>query len=192
MGGQQKTKPRHTGNNEKSMNQLSDISFGNDATTLRGYAQSVNERLGYVNFLVENTGYIPLVFQLRVYDGATSPSGYANVGAQTTINARGVRSLGYNLLAQRVGFFGSGVAATVTVNGVSQYYTSTTANISVVYQNKGDLSGRQIDLYPVGREGWGYDPAFSHPELTKKWGAPATTIGPFGDNTIDYTKTGQS
>lgn len=152
------------------MNQLSSISFGNDATVLRGYAQSANERLGYVNFLIENTGNIPLVFQLRQYDGSTSPSGYANVGAQVTVNARGSKSVGYSLLAKRVGFFGSGVPASVAVQGVTSYVTSTTANISVVWSNKGQLDGRQIDLVSTGRRGWSYDDAFAKPELKKKWG----------------------
>jgi len=156
------------------MNQLSDISFGNDATVLRGYAQATNERLGYVGFLIENTGNIPLVFQLRMYDGSTAPSGYANVGAQVTVAARGQRQVNYNLLAKRVGFFGSGVAATVTINGLSTYVTSTTANISTIINNKGDLSGRQIDLVTVGRQGWAYDPAFAKPELKKKWGTVVT------------------
>lgn len=156
------------------MNQLSSISFGDDATVLRGYAQAANERLGYVNFLIENTGNIPLVFQLRQYDGTTSPSGYANVGGQTTVAARGSKTVAYNLLAKRVGFFGSGSPANVTVNGVTTYVTSTTANISVVYQNKGDLSGRQIDLVATGRRGWSYDDAFAKPELKKKWGTVST------------------
>lgn|SRR5271157_3732898 len=171
------------------MNQLSDISFGNDATVLRGYAQATNERLGYVGFLIENTGNIPLVFQLRSYDGATLPSGYANVGAQLTVNARGQRQVNYNLLSKRVGFFGSGVAATVVVNGISTYVTSTTANISTIINNKGDLSGRQIDLVTVGRQGWAYDAAFATAELRKKWGV-SNAPGAFGVSSIDTTKQG--
>lgn len=173
------------------MNQLSDISFGNDATTLRGYAQATNERLGSIDFLIENTGNIALVFQLRQYDGATSPSGYANVGAQVTVNARGKKTVSYNLLGKRVGFFGSGVAATVTVNGVSSLYTSTTANITAVYHNKGDLRGAQIDLVAVGRRGWTYDDAFSKPELKKKWGTMSTGGAfPGSAGAIDFTQEG--
>jgi hypothetical protein len=171
------------------MNQLSSISFGNDATVLRGYAQAANERLGAVDFLVENTGNIPLVIQVRQYDGLTSPSGYANVGAQVTVNARGKRTIGYNLLAKRVGFFGSGVPATVTVNGVSQYITSTTANITAVIVNKGDLTGRQIDLVATGREGWSYDAGFARPELKKKWGT-SNPPGAFGVSSVDPTTEG--
>lgn len=159
------------------MNQLSAIGFGNDATTLRGYAQAANERLGAIDFQVENTGNIALAFQLREYDGTTSPSGYANVGAQYSVAARGKRTISYNLLSKRVGFFGSGVAATVTVNGVSQYITSTTANITAVIHNKGDLRGAQIDLVAVGRRGWTIDDGFASPELRKKWGSVNNATG---------------
>lgn len=173
------------------MNQLSSVSFTSDATVLHGYAQTANERLGSVDFLVENTGNIALVFQLRQYDGVTSPSGYANVGGQTTVNARGKKTIGYNLLSKRVGFFGSGVAATVTINGVSQFVTATTANISVVYHNKGDLRGAQIDLVATGRRGWSYDDAFARAELKKKWGTMSTGgafVGSAGN--IDPTQDG--
>ena len=61
------------------MNQLSSIGFGPDATVLHGYAQAANERLGNVDFQIENTGDIPLNFILRQYDGVTLPSGYADV-----------------------------------------------------------------------------------------------------------------
>lgn len=159
------------------MNQLSSISFGNDANSLRGYAQTANERLGAIDFLVENTGDIALVFQLRRFDGTTSPSGYANVGAQTTVNPRGRKSISYTLLGKRVGFFGSGVAANVTVGGVTKYVTSTTANVSVVIHNKGDLRGSQIDLVAVGRKSWGYDEGYPYTELKKKWGTVSPTSG---------------
>jgi hypothetical protein len=173
------------------MNQLSSVNFGNDATVLHGYAQATNERLGYVNFLIENTGNIALAFQLRQYDGSTGPSGYANVGGQTTVNARGSKMVAYNLLSKRVGFFGSGVAATVTINGVSQLVTSTTANISVVWSNKAQLDGRQIDLVATGRRGWTYDDAFAKAELKKKWGT-VSTGGAFSQSAgqIDTTQEG--
>lgn len=173
------------------MNQLSSVNFGSDATDLRAYAQAANERLGSIDFQIENTGNISLAFQLRQYDGATSPSGYANVGAQTTVNARGKKTVSYNLLGKRVGFFGSGVAATVVVNGVSQFITSTTANITAVYHNKGDLRGAQIDLVAVGRRGWTYDDAFPVAELKKKWGTMSTGGSfPGSAGAIDFTKEG--
>jgi hypothetical protein len=159
------------------MNQLSAISFGSDATSLRGYAQAANERLGAVDFVVENTGDIALVFQLRAFDGSTSPSGYANVGAQTTVNPRGTKTISYTLLGKRVGFFGSGVAANVTTGGTTKYVTSATANVTAVMRNKGDLRGAQIDLVAVGRKSWGYDEGYAYTELKKKWGTVASGGG---------------
>jgi hypothetical protein len=173
------------------MNQLSSISFGNDNTVLRGYAQTANERLGYVNFLIENTGNIAMVFQLKQYDGVTGPSGYADVGASVQVNARGAKSVAYDLLAKRVGFFGSGIADDVTILGQTRHEASTTANISVVYHNKGDLRGAQIDLVATGRRGWVYDSAFARPELNKAWGT-VTPRGPFEDSAgqIDFAAPG--
>lgn len=159
------------------MNQLSSIYFGSDGNSLRAYAQAANERLGTVDFLVENTGDIALVVQLRKFDGTTSPSGYGNIGAQTTVNPRGRRSISYTLLGKRVGFFGSGVAASVTVGGVTKYVTSTSANISAVVHNKGDLRGAQIDIVAVGRKSWAYDEAYPYGELKKKWGTVSPTGG---------------
>ena len=171
------------------MNQLSAISFGNDSTVLRGYAQAASPRLGYVQFLIENTGNIALSFQLRAYDGSTSPSGYANVGGRTTVNPRGSRSVAYNLLNKRVGFFGSGVAANVTVNGVTTYVTSTTANISVVWSNKAQLDGRQLDLVAVGRRSWAVDDAYPSAELRKRWGTMSTGGSYVGNaGQIDFTQ----
>ena len=165
------------------MNQAT-LAFGPDAAVLSGYAQTANERLGNIDFLVENTGDIDLYFQLRQHDGTSSPSGYANVGAASTVSARGTRTLSYTLLSKRVGFFGSGVAATVTVpsnatgvGGTSVYRTFTTANVSAVIRNKGDLRGAQIDVTAVGRQSWGYDNAFSRASTAKKWCTVSPTTG---------------
>src|SRR5712671_4215413 len=96
------------------MNQAT-LTFGTDATVLSGYAQAANERLGNIDFIVENTGDIDLFFLVRQWDGTTTPSGYAPVGGNATIRARGTKTLSYNLVSKRIGFFGSGIAATVTV-----------------------------------------------------------------------------
>jgi len=173
------------------LNQLSAVNFGSDATALRGYAQAANERCGPIDFIVENTGDIALVFQLRKFDGTTSPSGYANVGAQTTVAARGAKTISYTLLGKRVGFFGSGVAATVTVSGVSKYITSATANISASLRNKGDLRGSQIDLVSVGRKSWGYDEGYAYTELKKKLGTVSSAGGAYTQpGAIDTSKEG--
>lgn len=159
------------------MNQASAIGFGPDASQLSGYAFAAGSRLGAVDVTVENTGNIDLYFRLRSYDGTTSPSGYVNIGGDHTIKARGAKTIPYNLLSQQVGIFGSGVAATVTVAGVSQYITSTTANVSFSIRNKGDLRGAQIDVVQVNRRNWGLDDAVNPASFRKKWGSVNTATG---------------
>ena len=148
------------------MNQLSSIGFGPDATVFAGYAQSANDRLGNIDFVFENTGANQAYIKLAQYDGTTSPSGYAQIGDAFTVAAGGVITKSYVLLSKRVAFFGSG---------------NTTVNISTVIRNKADLRGAQIDIVAVGRKGWGLDPAFNPPELTKKWGS-VTGVATSGGN----------
>jgi hypothetical protein len=142
------------------MNQCSSVGFGTDATVFAGYAQSANDRLGNIDFQFENTGANQAYIKLGQYDGTTSPSGYADVGAPFTLVAGGVATKSYVLVGKRVAFFGSG---------------STTVNITAVLRNKADLRGAQIDIVAVGRKGWGLDPGFDAPTLTKKWGSVPTT-----------------
>jgi hypothetical protein len=148
------------------MNQLSSIGFGTDANVFAGYAQSANDRLGNIDFVFENTGANQAYIKLGQYDGSTSPSGYATVGAPFTVAPGGVITKSYVLLSKRVAFFGSG---------------STTVNISAVIRNKADLRGGQIDIVAGGRKGWGLDPAFDAPQLTKKWGS-VPTVSTSGGN----------
>ena len=185
------------------MNQNSSIAFGTDATRLSGYAQTANERLGALDLVFENTGRVPAYIRVkRFVSAATLPSGYTDVqptvtgvmpggvigtsvGPEIYVRAGGVVTRSYNLLSQRIGFFGSGVAGTVTVGGVSTYVTSTTVNISAVLRNKADLRGAQIDIAQVGRQAWGYDQAMNTPILTKKWGSIDSSTGvvnPTGNN----------
>lgn len=193
------------------MNQVT-VAFGTDAGRLAGYAHTANERLGAVDFVFENTGYIPAYIKVMSYVGpTTAPSGYADalpldneafanvtaspasgaltgvtsVGPPFVIAARGAITRSYNLLSKRIGFFGSGIAATITIAGVSQRVTSTTVNVSAVIRNKGDLRGAQIDLTQVGRQGWGFDQAQTNATLTKKWGSVDSVTGivnPTGNN----------
>ena len=173
------------------MNQASLVPFGTDATRLSGYAQTANERLGAIDFVFENTGKVAAYIRVKQFvSAATTPSGYSDVtplgigayvGPEITVAAGGVVTRSYNLLSKRIGFFGSGVSA--TVNGV--VVKSTTVNISAVLRNKGDIRGAQIDISQVGRQGWGFDPAFNTPNLTKHWGSVDTTTGainPAGNN----------
>lgn len=147
------------------MNQLSSIGFGSDASVFAGYAQSAGDKLGNLDFVFENTGPNTAYLRLMQYDGVTSPSGFAQVGAWITVVPGGCLTQSYVLLSKRVGFFGSG---------------NTTVNISTVIRNKADLRNAQIDIVAVGRRGWGYDEGYNKLELKKKWGTvpgPASTSG---------------
>jgi hypothetical protein len=143
------------------LNQLSGVPFGTDATTLAGYAIAVNDRLGNVNFIVENTGANNLWIEFREFVGvANTPvaaSGYSTIGAAFTVVPGGQITQSLSILSQQVGFFGSG---------------STTANISCVFRNPADRRGAQIDLAIVGRVGWSVDPAYPVKAFRPNWGSP--------------------
>ena len=141
------------------MNQVSSIPFGTDATLLAGYAYRANDRLGNVDLVIENTGSNALYFQLKEQ---TNPSGaFVAVGAAQSIVPKGTKTVSYNLLSERVGFFGSG---------------NTTANVSFVIRNKGNLRGAQIDIVVTGRRGWGFDPGFNQNSEVPTWGNPNNLI----------------
>lgn len=148
------------------MNQVSAVGFGPDATVFAGYAQSANERLGNIDFIVENTGANTLYMTLGQWDGDTAPSGFAKVGVAFVVVPGGVQTKSYSLVSKRIGFFGSGNTLT-TLAGVA---TSAKANITAVLRNKADLRGAQIDIVATGRKGWGYDEGWNKLELKKKWG----------------------
>lgn len=165
---------------------------------------TANERLGAIDFTFENTGNIAAYIKVMAYVGpTTTPSGYSDVmpldansmpnvagaspagtisgfttvGPPVVVAARGAITRSYNLLSKRIGFFGSGIAATVTINGVATKVSSTTVNVSASIRNKSDIRGAQIDISQVGRQGWGFDQGFNTPNLTKKWGSISSTTG---------------
>lgn len=146
------------------MNQVSEVSFGTDATKCNGYLQYANERLGNLDLIIENTSDFDLYFQAKVASTITA-SGFTNVGSAVTIKPRGVKTLSYNILAKKFGFFGSGVDSTGRARSV-------TANVSTVLRNKSDLRGAQVDIVNAGRRGWGYDAIFNDPVIGKFWGNP--------------------
>jgi hypothetical protein len=171
------------------MNQVSAVGFGLDATVFSGYAQSANERLGNIDFIVENTGANTLYMILGQYDGNTSPSGFAHVGSAFVVVPGGVKTQSYSLVSKRIGFFGSGNTKT-DLSGVA---TSTKANITAVLRNKSDLRGAQIDIVATGRRGWTYDEGWNKFELKKKWGAVKTPVANGAQATagnIDFTQEG--
>jgi len=147
-----------------------------------------------VDFIFENTGLVAAYIRVKQYVApTTTPSGYADVtplgigayvGPEITVAARGAVTRSYNLLSKRIGFFGSGVAA--TVNGI--VVRSTTVNITAVLRNKSDIRGAQIDISQVSRQGWGFDPAFNTPNLTKKWGSLDATTGQLNPDGLNYNE----
>jgi hypothetical protein len=142
------------------LNQLSGVPFGTDATVLAGYVTATNDRLGNIDFIVENTGPNTLWLEFREYTGVASPvaaSGYVNLGAAMTVVPGGVASQSLSVLSKQIGLFGSG---------------STTANVSCVFRNPADRRGAQIDIVVVGRKGWSVDPAFPTSAFRPNWGSP--------------------
>ena len=171
------------------MNQISALGFGSDASVFAGYAQAANERLGNIDFIVENTGSNTLYMTLGQYDGNTSPSGFAKVGSAFVVVPGGVKTQSYSLVSKRIGFFGSGNTKTDLTGSA----TSTKANITAVLRNKSDLRGAQIDIVATGRRGWGYDEGWNKFELKKKWGvvtAPVANGSQAASGNIDFTKEG--
>lgn len=175
------------------MNQISAIGFGTDINVLAGYAQRTNDRLGVFDLVVQNTGRPPLGvgnqpasgtsgpvlrFQLKEWDGTTSPSGWKNVGSYTEIVAGGTATIHCNMASKRLGFFGSGYDGSSGVTGAAANTPKpVSANVSVVMNNKSDLRGAQIDVVVGGRKGWGLDDGFPAGQLTPNWGTLNTATG---------------
>jgi hypothetical protein len=179
---------------------------------------TANERLGAIDFQFENVGQIPAYIKVMAYVGpTTTPSGYSDVlpldseamnnvtanppssaitgfttvGPPFVVQPRGVITRSYNLVSKRIGFFGSGIAGNVTQQ-IAPYQTlrvsSTNVNITAVIRNPAALAGGQIDINAMGRQGWGYDPAYNTPELTKKWGAVDPVTGLINVSSANYNE----
>ena len=152
------------------MNQMT-FGFGSDIQVFAGYAQSANDRLGNIDFIVENTGSTTVVVQLRQYDADSSPSGWAAVGTPFVVVPGGTQTKSFNLLSKRVAFFGSGSTTISTTLTSLAGYTGAKANVTAVIRNKADLRNAQIDIVATGRRSWGYDEGWNKLELKKKWGS---------------------
>lgn len=179
---------------------------------------TANERLGAIDFQFENVGSIPAYIKVMAYIGpTTTPSGYSDVtpldneamnnvtanppssaitgfttvGPPFVIQPKGCLTRSYNLVSKRIGFFGSGIAGNVTQQ-IAPYQTlrvsSTVVNITAVIRNPAALAGGQIDINAMGRQGWGYDPAYNTPELTKKWGAVDPVTGLINVSSANYNE----
>ena len=188
-------------------NQASLIGFGTDASRFSGYAMATNERLGAIDFTFENTSKIAAYIRVKQFvSAATSPSGYSdispitagvapsgyelatNIGPEIIVAAGGAVTRSYNLLSKRIGFFGSGIAATVTINGNSVVMRSTTVNITASLRNKSDIRGAQIDIIATGRAGFGYDQGSLTASLTKKWGSIDSSTGAITPTGANYNE----
>ena len=139
--------------------QRSGIGFGSDATVLAGYVQRANDRLGSFDLILENTGDNTLTLQVKEY--VPSSNSYTNLGSSVTVVPRGNRTISFDTVSKKIGFFGSG---------------NTLANISIVMRNPADLRGAQIDIVACGRRGWSFDKSFNQGTLTKNWGAPPDSL----------------
>lgn len=179
---------------------------------------TANERLGAIDFQFENVGSIPAYIKVMAYIGpTTTPSGYSDVtpldneamnnvtanppssaitgfttvGPPFVVQPKGCITRSYNLVSKRIGFFGSGIAGNVTQQ-IAPYQTlrvsSTVVNITAVIRNPAALAGGQIDINAMGRQGWGYDPAYNTPELTKKWGAVDPVTGLINVSSANYNE----
>ena len=146
------------------MNQISGLGFGMDNTVLAGAAHTAGDRLGSFDLIIENTGSNDLTLLFKTY----SESSWTQIGSSVTVKAGGgTTTEHFSLINKTLGFFGSG---------------NTTANITVVIRNKGDLRGAQIDLKTPGHKGWGYDLGFdknaNRTPWTSDWGTNGSNAGP--------------
>lgn len=175
------------------MNQMT-FGFGTDINVFAGYAQSANDRLGNIDFVVENTGSSTVVIQLRSYDADSSPSGWAKVGTPFVVVPGGTETKSFSLLSKRVAFFGSGnTTVSSTYNSLTGSAVGAKANITTVFRNPADLRNAQIDIVATGRRGWTYDEGWNKTELNKKWGTVSNngaTTTQAGNGIIDTTKEG--
>lgn len=138
------------------MNQMSTIGVGSDATVLAGLAMAgANDRLGNFDLIIENTGANTLY--LRVKEQTLPQSGFTDIGSPISVVAKGTVTKSYTVLNQRIGFFGSG---------------NTTANITPVIRNKGDLRGAQIEIIQIGKRGWTTDTASNPYLISPVYGRP--------------------
>ena len=163
------------------MNQATGIPIGVDATQYCGYAQVANDRLGNVDFEIENTGTNPVVVWVAQYDGVTAPSGFAKIGSTYNIVPGGTMTKSYSILSKKIAFFGSGYNAAVGVGSTA----SSKVNITGTVRNPSNLRGAQFDIAAAGRTGWGTDPGWNSAELTKKWGTVNSTLNTTGYGAIN-------
>lgn len=168
-------------------NQQSSIGFGSDTSVLSGYANTINNRLGNFDLVLENTSTETVFVRIREYTGlrsvaeggasTTSTSGYINASvAEATLVGGGVKTLSLCLTSQQIGFFGSGSSG-----------RTARVNISTVMRNLANLRGADISIVPVGRKGYSYDLGFNVSSFTSPgWGSINPATGDVNQNPQGY------
>jgi hypothetical protein len=135
--------------------QLSNIAFGTDATTLSGYALRLNDRFGAVDLIFENVGANQATLFIREYTSGypnyTYPatgSQYFNTGfgAAIVIPPGGVKTQHLVQASTQMGLFGSG---------------NTSVNVTIALRNPADRRNPEIECIPVGKQNWGFAPGFN-------------------------------
>jgi hypothetical protein len=135
--------------------QLSNIGFGSDATTLSGYALRLNDRFGAVDLNFENVGQNTATLFVREFLSGFPTSSYPTnalnyagtiLGAPISIAPSCVTTKHLVTASQQIGIFGSG---------------NTQVNITIMLRNPADRRNPLIECIPIGKQNWGFAPGFN-------------------------------
>lgn len=135
--------------------QLSNIAFGTDATTLSGYALRLNDRFGAVDLNFENIGVNTATLFVREFVSgypsgsyATSSTAYqgTSLGTPIVIAPSCVQTKHFVTASQQIGIFGSG---------------NTQVNVTIMLRNPADRRNPEVECIPVGKQNWGTAPGYN-------------------------------
>jgi len=135
--------------------QLSNLGFGTDATTLSGFALRLNDRFGAVDLNFENVGQNTAVLFVREFvSGYPSGSYPANatqyqgtaLGSPISIPPSCTTTKHIVTASQQLGVFGSG---------------NTQVNITIMLRNPADRRNPEVECIPVGKQNWGTAPGYN-------------------------------
>lgn len=136
--------------------QLSNIGFGTDATTLSGYALRLNDRFGAVDLNFENVGANTATLFIREFVSGypsgtyvtTSPNYPLSGALGTPISIAPSCTTTKHIVtaSQQLGLFGSG---------------NTQVNVTIMLRNPADRRNPTVECIPVGKQNWGFAPGFN-------------------------------
>lgn len=130
--------------------QLSNLGFGTDASTLSGYALRLNDRFGAVDLTFENVGANTASLQIRELISGSPNYTYVNVpsvlGNMFTIAPWATQTKHIVTASQQIAIFGSG---------------NTQVNVSINLRNPSDRRNPTVECIPVGKQNWGFAPGFN-------------------------------